>query len=102
MAVAFISHPDCRKHDMGAHHPECPERLAAIEDRLIASGLAAVVEHHEAPLASLDDIARVHPRDYIEQLREAAPERGIVHLDPDTAMNPHTWQAALRASACRS
>jgi acetoin utilization deacetylase AcuC-like enzyme len=98
VSVAFISHPDCLRHDMGAHHPECPERLAAIEDQLIASGLEGVVERHEAPLASIEDIARVHPRDYIEELREASPERGIVHLDPDTAMCPQTWQAVLRAA----
>jgi acetoin utilization deacetylase AcuC-like enzyme len=96
--VAFISHPDCLRHDMGAHHPECPERLAAIEDQLIASGVSGVVERHEAPLASIEDIARVHPRDYIDQLREASPEHGIVHLDPDTAMCPYTWQAVLRAA----
>ena len=40
MSTAFISHPDCLKHDMGRHHPEQPARLQAIEDRLIASGQA--------------------------------------------------------------
>ena len=39
--TAFISHRDCWQHDMGAHHPECPDRLGAISDRLIASGLDA-------------------------------------------------------------
>jgi acetoin utilization deacetylase AcuC-like enzyme len=98
VTVAFISHPDCLAHDMGRHHPECPERLAAIEDQLIASGFGAMVERHEAPLASMEDIERAHPRDYIDELRSASPERGIVHLDPDTAMCPRTWQAALRAA----
>ena len=40
MATAFITHPDCLKHDMGAGHPEQPARLTAIEDQLIASGIA--------------------------------------------------------------
>jgi len=37
MTTAFITHADCLKHEMGAHHPERPERLDAIEDQLIAS-----------------------------------------------------------------
>ena len=96
--VAFITHADCLKHDMGAHHPECPQRLGAVEDQLIASGLDAQLAHYEAPLATDAQLARVHPLDYVHAIRDAAPERGTVHLDPDTAMNPFTLKAALRAA----
>jgi acetoin utilization deacetylase AcuC-like enzyme len=98
MATAFITHGDCTKHDMGTYHPECPARLAAIDDQLIASGIVAYLTHHEAPLATVEQLARVHPEAYIEAIRAARPARGIVHLDPDTAMNPSTWDAALRAA----
>ena len=98
MATAFITHGDCMKHDMGAYHPESPARLAAIDDQLIASGIAPYLAHHEAPLATVEQLARVHPNEYIEAIRRARPARGIVHLDPDTAMNPSTWDAALRAA----
>ncbi len=98
MGVAFITHPDCLKHEMGAHHPERPERLGAIQDQLIASGLAPHLAHHEAPLATDEQLARVHPIDYVRAIRETAPEQGTVHLDPDTAMNPHSLKAALRAA----
>ncbi len=98
MATAFITHGDCRKHDMGAYHPECPARLAAIDDQLIAAGIAPHLAHREAPLATLEQLALVHPPEYIEAVRAARPQRGIVHLDPDTAMNPFTWDAALRAA----
>jgi acetoin utilization deacetylase AcuC-like enzyme len=97
MTTAFITHRDCWLHDMGAHHPECPERLSAIQDRLIAAGLDLYLSFYEAPQATFEQLARVHPREYIESLANTAPERGIVHLDPDTAMSPGTWQAALRA-----
>ena len=83
---------------MGAHHPECPERLDAIHDRLIASGLDAYLQFHEAPLANTAQLERVHPRSYIDQLESQRPESGIVHLDPDTAMCPETWNAALRSA----
>src|SRR5262245_17408436 len=98
MATAFITHGDCMKHDMGAYHPECPARLAAIDDQLIASGIAPHLAHHDAPLATHEQLARVHPDAYIEAIRAARPARGIVHLDPDTAMSPGTFDAALRAA----
>jgi acetoin utilization deacetylase AcuC-like enzyme len=98
MTTAFISHRDCRQHDMGAHHPECPQRLDAINDQLIAAGLAAYLDEREAPLATMEQLLRVHPRKYIELLQDSSPAHGIVHLDPDTAMAPGTWQAALRAA----
>jgi acetoin utilization deacetylase AcuC-like enzyme len=98
MSAAFITHSDCLKHEMGAHHPEQPARLAAIEDQLIASGVAPYLARYEAPLATDEQLARVHPIEYVRTIREAAPSRGTVHLDPDTAMNPHSLNAALRAA----
>ncbi|MQY50229.1 histone deacetylase family protein [Rhodocyclus gracilis] len=97
-STAFITHRDCHLHDMGSYHPESPARLSAINDHLIAQGLEAYFLHHDAPLATLEQLARVHPLAYIEQLRQRMPEHGIVHLDPDTALCPHTWQAALRSA----
>ncbi len=98
MATAFITHAACLRHDMGSYHPECPARLGAIEDQLISSGIAQHLEHHEAPRATTEQLERAHPRAYVEAIRSAAPERGIVHLDPDTAMSPGTWEAVLRAA----
>jgi acetoin utilization deacetylase AcuC-like enzyme len=83
---------------MGAHHPEQPARLSAIEDQLIASGVAPLLARFDAPLATDEQLCRVHPPDYVRAIREASPERGTIHLDPDTAMNPHSLRAALRAA----
>ncbi len=83
---------------MGAHHPERPERIGAIEDHLIASGIGQHLVRHEAPLAEDVQLARVHPIEYVRAIRKIAPEQGTVHLDPDTAMNPHSLNAALRAA----
>jgi acetoin utilization deacetylase AcuC-like enzyme len=83
---------------MGAWHPERPERLSAIEDQLIASGIGQYLERHDAPLATDEQLARVHPLEYVRAIRDAAPQEGTVHLDPDTAMNPFSLQAALRAA----
>jgi acetoin utilization deacetylase AcuC-like enzyme len=98
MPAAFVTHPDCLRHEMGAHHPERPERLSAIEDQLIASGLGQHLARYEAPLASEEQLSRVHPLEYVRAIREFAPSAGTVHLDPDTAMNRFSLQAALRAA----
>jgi acetoin utilization deacetylase AcuC-like enzyme len=98
MPTAFVTHSDCLKHDMGAHHPERPARLTSIEDQLIASGVGQHLTRFDAPLATDEQLARVHPPEYVSAIREAAPRSGTVHLDPDTAMNPFSLQAALRAA----
>ncbi|MFM9969632.1 MAG: histone deacetylase family protein [Burkholderiales bacterium] len=98
MTIAYITHPDCWKHQMGRRHPECPERLGAIEDQLLASGLGVLLQHHEAPLAGIEPITRVHSLDYFEAIRDASPEEGMVQLDPDTAMCPDSFAAAMRAA----
>jgi acetoin utilization deacetylase AcuC-like enzyme len=98
MPIAFITHADCLKHEMGANHPERPERLGAISDQLVASGIAPHLQRYEAPLATDHQLARVHPAEYVHAIRQVAPREGTVHLDPDTAMNPHSLNAALRAA----
>lgn len=96
--TAFITHRDCHLHDMGSYHPEAPERLSAISDHLIAQGLDSYFVYHDAPLATFQQLKRVHTAAHLERLKRASPDLGIVHLDPDTAMNRHTWQAAMRAA----
>ncbi|MEO8418300.1 MAG: histone deacetylase family protein [Methylophilaceae bacterium] len=98
MYTAYITHPDCLKHDMGPQHPECPARLMAIEDQLIASGLLHFLQAYEAPLVTFEQLARVHQPHYIEAIHAASPKEGLNYLDADTAMNPSTLSAALRAA----
>ncbi len=98
MQTAYISHPLCLKHDMGAHHPECPARLHAIEDQLIASGLFGYLQQHDAPEATREQLARVHDPAYLDAIAAKAPSNGMVALDGDTFMNPYTYPAAMRAA----
>ncbi len=101
MSTAIYSHPDCKRHEMGQWHPECPARLQAIEDQLIASRVDILLEHREAPVVDLADIERVHTPAAIARVRdnaEALGDAGYYPLDPDTLLNPHSWRAALRAA----
>jgi acetoin utilization deacetylase AcuC-like enzyme len=98
MTTAYITHSDCLRHEMGAGHPESPERLTAIDEHLRSAGLLDELLCLEAPLASTDDLKRVHRGAYVDLIFENAPEEGYVQLDPDTAMNPHSLDAARRAA----
>ena len=98
MKAAYLTHPDFLLHEMGPHHPECPERLAVISDRLLLRGVSDYLDEIEAPAATREQIGRAHDLRYFFELQACAPASGYVQVDPDTVMNPHTWQAALHAA----
>jgi acetoin utilization deacetylase AcuC-like enzyme len=102
MTTAIYSHADCRLHDMGAGHPECPARLDAIADQLQASGLGAWIERIDAPKATLEQMARAHAQRHVVEMnalmQQADAEGGHAAVDPDTTAGPGTWNAALRAA----
>jgi acetoin utilization deacetylase AcuC-like enzyme len=92
---------------MGEGHPECPERLGAIWDRLIASGVADALQLHEAPEAAERDLVRAHDRLLLasvqalcQQVADGSETGGPARLaiDADTSVNAFTWQAAVRAA----
>jgi acetoin utilization deacetylase AcuC-like enzyme len=97
MTTILYSHPKCIEHDMGAGHPESPDRLRAVMEALKADAFNGL-DRRKAPMAELDQIARVHPRDYVDRILAAIPKSGLVQLDPDTAACPASGEAALRAS----
>ncbi len=98
MTTAFITHPDCLKHEMGPHHPESPDRLAAVIDAFQRSGLMDSLELIEAPLATRAMLENAHDPEYVEAIFAAAPHTGYTQLDPDTAMNFKSLDAARRAA----
>ena len=98
MPVAFITHPSCLLHEMGPYHPECPDRLMAVGDRMISAGIDPYLRHYTAPAATREQIARVHSGPYIDSIEAASPEEGLTYIDPDTALNPHSLTAARHAA----
>ena len=92
---------------MGAGHPECPARLDAIEDWLLATGVKDALECREAPLAPVGDLELAHDRMMVAALRGLSNQLAddikaggpaYAPVDPDTSLNVHTWNAALRAA----
>lgn len=98
MRTGFISHPDCRKHKMIADHPECPSRLDAINDRLLASGIDIGLVHLQAPTADDAAILRAHHHSLLDKVKQLTPTEGLVDLDGDTWLAPESLLAARRAA----
>lgn len=98
-ATAFFTHPIYLKHDMKYGHPECPERLQAIQEQLVATDTFAYLQMYETlALATDEQIMRVHAEEYVNEIKSAAPQQGLVRLDNDTTMNPFTLEAAYYAA----
>jgi len=88
----------CTLHQMGRSHPESPDRLFAIDDQLIASGVDTALSLREAPPAENQDLLRVHPQTYLDHLERKSPAAGYVSLDADTVMCAATLPAVMRAA----
>jgi acetoin utilization deacetylase AcuC-like enzyme len=97
MTTLLISHPACLQHLTPMGHPERPDRLRAVEQALAADKFKPLLRE-QAPMASLESIALCHPMEYVEEIREASPKEGLIHLDADTSMSPGSFEAALRAA----
>lgn len=93
MQAALISHPACVKHAGVEGHPERPERLIAFENELNAASVLQQLKIYVSPLASKEQLERVHCPDYVENVERVSPSAGLVSLDPDTSMNPHSLDA---------
>lgn len=99
METLFLTHPACRLHDMGQAHPECPERLDAISDQLLSSGIINYIQTEDVLNPASDDaLLRVHAPAHLDRLSGWLPAQGFHDIDGDTLMNPHTLEAARYAA----
>ena len=105
--TGYYSHSLFRKHEMGPGHPECPERLSAIEDRLLISGVFDALERIDAPQATWEDIELAHDRMYVASLRglterlleeQQAGGPDYAQIDTDTSINASTFDAARHSA----
>jgi acetoin utilization deacetylase AcuC-like enzyme len=100
MSIAYLHHSDCLKHHMGAGHPERPSRINAIEDQMKVSHLMDFVSYYEAPLATRQQLARVHHEKYIDTVMTFNETESYMYLDPDTILMPKTPQAGVTCRRC--
>lgn len=97
MTTLLFTHDACFGHDMGRFHPESPARLKAVLAALDDKAFDGLLRR-EAPPATREQLQRVHPAAYVEQILNAVPAEGIAPLDADTSLSPGSGEAALRAA----
>jgi acetoin utilization deacetylase AcuC-like enzyme len=98
MATLLISHPSFLEHDTGPYHPERPDRLRAILGALEDPAFDGLIRL-AAPAASMAEMTRVHPQDYVEAILGIQPAPGEhVHVDGDTVMSHGSAEAIQRAA----
>ncbi len=98
MTTALITHPACLGHENGAGHPECPDRLRVVLRALEGEAFSSLLRER-APRATVEQLARVHPRSYVEGLLAIRPGPGeTVPLDADTSLSAGSAEAALHAA----
>ena len=99
MTTAYITHPSTKQHQISDNHPECPERLWAIHDALISHRLMDLLLPLTAAPAERAQLTFAHDKRYLDFIFAAEPSPNhTVQIDPDTAMNTHTLEAALHAA----
>jgi acetoin utilization deacetylase AcuC-like enzyme len=96
MTTLYVTHPACLNHLTPPGHPERPDRLRAVEAAL-ADDTFRSLARAEAPTVPFETIALCHPLEYVEHVREATPQQGMVRLDADTSLSSGSFEAALRA-----
>lgn len=94
MSIAFISHPDCVLHHAGDAHAESPRRVEVIREAVEHFHFKHPLLKLEAPVVTREQLLRVHPAHYLDWLASVSPSSGMIGLDEDTFMNPHSLHAA--------
>lgn len=100
--VILFTHRDCLGHQPNEDHPESPNRLIAVMERL-RQCTDFTLEEHEARLAQKTDLTRAHTPAMIDQVFKSIPSKGgpLQALDEETFVSSGSGKAALRAAgAC--
>ena len=98
--MIVYTHNDCLKKFNGQGHPERKERLDSIINSLQSSP-ELLINFKEAPLADMNSITLVHPKDHIDKMFKNIPKKGLIGVEKepyaDTMLCPDSKNAILRS-----
>lgn len=89
--------PIFREHKTGYFHPEVPERLKAIEEKLEKKGILKKFKLLQQRFATKEEIELVHSRYYIDYVQNLCNQGGG-YLDGDTPVGSESYRSALLAA----
>src|SRR5690606_31605067 len=98
MIATLISHPRCHEHLMPAEHPECPARLDAINNQLMANGIDGLLYHRVSIAATDEQLLRVHTQAHLQKVATAPPPQETISLTDDVYLSAKTFTAARYAA----
>lgn len=91
--MTHVYHDRYFQHHLTGSHPECPERVAAIVEYLNDSSLLTNCPQPVWEAAKLEQLVRVHEKEYIERVRVFA-EQGGGQIESDTILSAESYQVA--------
>jgi len=94
--LKILRHPCFADHIVPIGHPERPDRIRTINAMLESQ--FSDCDQGEPPAADPDHLRLVHESSYVDAIFQSAPEEGLVNLDGDTVMSPHSLAAALASA----
>ena len=97
MATLLYTDPRFLDHTTSPGHPERPERMAAVDRGVAASSVAEDLTLITPRPATVDELALVHDRDYLDALERFCANGGG-KLDPDTVAMGSSWDIARLAA----
>lgn len=103
MSTGLFTHESCYRHLTGPMSPESPERITAIEERLVASGLEGAFKRTQTNRqARQEDLLRAHDQEYVDHVISLIPhtEGELVHISEDTVVSEKSLEAALESAGC--
>ena len=98
--MLIYTHSDCKLKDNGFNHPERKERLDSVIESVKQIN-EFKINFKEAPIANIESITLVHPREHIKKIFNNIPKKGLIGVEKepyaDTMLCPNSKNAILRS-----
>ena len=96
MTTSLFSHQCFENHFTGFGHPECPDRIRAVQ-KVLSAKKFDVLQRYDAPVATISQLSLVHDTKYVQDLLSVIPEKGLEKIDSDTILSPLSGEPIKRA-----
>jgi len=97
MTTLLVTHASATQHDTGPGHPEQPDRIRYVTRALEQAAFKGLLRQAATP-ATLEQMARAHPRAFVEAVLAAVPDEGYARVDADTVLSPGSRAAITEAA----